>query len=54
MVLKDQDKTVMMSARNLPNIATVRADMINVYDILKGDTLVVTREAVARIEEVFA
>ena len=53
-VLKDQDKTVMMSARNLPNIATVRADMINVYDILKGDTLVVTREAVARIEEVFA
>ena len=53
-VLKDQDKTVMMSARNLPNIATVRADMINVYDILKGDTLVVTREAVAKIEEVFA
>ncbi len=53
-VTGDIDEKVTMSARNLPDIATTRADMINVYDILKGDTLVLTKDAVARIEEVFA
>ncbi len=53
-VTGDIDEKVIMSARNLPDIETIRADMINVYDILKGDTLVLTKDAVARIEEVFA
>ena len=53
-VLADNDEKVILSARNLPRIATAQADMINVYDILKGDTLVLTRDAVARIEEVYA
>ena len=53
-VLANNDEKVILSARNLPRIATAQADMINVYDILKGDTLVLTRDAVARIEEVYA
>ena len=53
-VLANNDEKVILSARNLPRIATAQADMINVYDILKGDTLVLTRDAVAKIEEVYA
>ncbi|MCR5005531.1 MAG: 50S ribosomal protein L4 [Clostridiales bacterium] len=50
----DNNKNVILSARNLPGIKTERAEMINTYDILKYDTLVVTKDAVAKIEEVFA
>ncbi len=53
-VLADNDKNVFMSARNLPAIKTTLTSTINVYDILKGDTLVLTKDAVAKIEEVFA
>ena len=53
-VIADQDEKVILSARNLPKIGTVVAENINVYDILKGDTLVLTKDAVAKIEEVFA
>jgi large subunit ribosomal protein L4 len=45
---------VIISARNLPKFSTAVADNINVYDILKGDTLVLTKDAVAKIEEVYA
>lgn len=52
-VLADNDKNVVMSARNLPAIKTTLTSTINVYDILKGDTLVLTKDAVAKIEEVY-
>ena len=53
-VMADNDQKVFMSARNLPGIKTSLADAINVYDIMKGDTLILTRDAVAKIEEVYA
>ena len=43
-----------LSANNLPKVATTALNNINVYDILKYDTVVVTSEAVAAIEEVYA
>lgn len=45
---------VMLSARNIPNVKTASVGTINVYDLLKYDTFVVTKEAVAQIEEVYA
>ena len=53
-VIGEQDQNVIYSARNLPTFFTAVADNINVYDILKGDTLVITKDAVAKIEEVYA
>ena len=53
-VLGEKDDNVIISARNLPTISTAVADNINVYDILKGDTVVLTKDAVAKIEEVYA
>ena len=48
------DKNVVLSARNLKNIKTASTNTINVYDILKYDTVVATKAAVATIEEVYA
>ncbi|MCM1124917.1 MAG: 50S ribosomal protein L4 [Lachnospiraceae bacterium] len=53
-VLGDNDEKVVMSARNIPTIKTALVGTINVYDILKGDTLVLTKDAAAKIEEVYA
>lgn len=53
-VIGEQDQNVICSARNLPKVSTAVAENINVYDILKGDTLVITKDAVAKIEEVYA
>ena len=53
-VLGDMDKNVILSARNIPNVKTAQVNTINVYDILKGDTLVLTKDAVAKIEEEYA
>ena len=53
-VIGEQDTNVILSARNLPTVSTAVAENINVYDILKGDTLVLTKDAVAKIEEVYA
>ena len=53
-VLDKKDDKVELSARNLPNVRTILSNSINVYDILKYDTLVITRDAVAQIEEVYA
>ena len=53
-VLNDGDKNAAMSARNIPTVKTAYTNTINVYDILKYDTLVVAKEAVAKIEEVYA
>lgn len=52
-VTADKDATVEKSARNIPNIKPLKATGLNVYDILAYDKLVMTRDAVARVEEVF-
>ena len=53
-VIADNDEKITMSARNIPTVKTALVNSINFYDILKGDTLVLTRDAVAKIEEVYA
>ncbi|MCI5943292.1 MAG: 50S ribosomal protein L4 [Eubacterium sp.] len=53
-VTKDVDSVVVKSANNLPKVKTAVTNTINVYDILKYDTMVVTKEAVAALEEVYA
>lgn len=53
-VTKDNDQNVMLSARNIPDVKTALTNTINVYDILKYDTVVITKDAVAAIEEVYA
>lgn len=45
---------VMLSARNIQGVKTAAVNNMNVYDILKYDTVVVTKEALAKIEEVYA
>jgi large subunit ribosomal protein L4 len=52
-VTKENDQIVIKSANNLPAVKTANTRTINVYDILKYDAMVVTREAVADIEEVY-
>ncbi len=53
-VTKDKDEKVILSARNIPTVKTTMTNGINVYDILKYDSLVITKDAVAAIEEVYA
>ncbi|MTI94231.1 MAG: 50S ribosomal protein L4 [Firmicutes bacterium] len=54
LVTAGSEPVVYKSARNIPGVVTSSADSINTYDIVNSDTLIVTRDAVARIEEVFA
>ena len=53
-VTADNDKNVYMSARNIENVKTLPANTLNVYDVLKYNTVVLTKDAVAKIEEVYA
>ena len=53
-VLKENDEKVVLSARNIADVQTSLVNTINVYDILKHNTLVMTKEAVQAIEEVYA
>ena len=53
-VLGQDDEKAIISARNIPDVKTAQTNSINVYDILKYNTLVVTKEAVKSIEEVYA
>lgn len=53
-ILNENDQNVVLSARNIPAVKTALTNTINVYDILKYDTVVVTKAAVATIEEVYA
>ena len=53
-VMDGSNKNVMLSARNIPEVKTAAVNTINVYDLLKYNTLVMTKEAVAKIEEVYA
>ena len=53
-VLNENDTNVVKSASNIANIQTALTNTINVYDILKYNTVVVTKDAVKTIEEVYA
>ena len=53
-VLADKNLNVQASARNIPNTKTALVNTINTYDILKYGTLVLTKDAVEKIEEVYA
>jgi 50S ribosomal protein L4, bacterial/organelle len=53
-VLNENESNVVLSARNIPNVLTASTSTINVYDILKYNTVVTTKAAVASIEEVYA
>jgi len=53
-VLNENDQNVVLSARNIPEVKTALTNTINVFDILKYNTLIVTKDAVATIEEVYA
>lgn len=53
-VLGDGNENAVLSARNIPSVKTAFVNTINVYDILKYNTVVATKAAVANIEEVYA
>jgi large subunit ribosomal protein L4 len=53
-VLGDKNENVVRSAKNIPNVKTAYVNTINVYDILKYNKFIVTKEAAAKIEEVYA
>ncbi len=53
-VLPEKDEKVVLSARNIPNVATISSDMLSVYDVMKYSTVIMTKAAVASIEEVYA
>ena len=53
-VLEDDNKNAELSARNIPDVKTARTNTINVYDIMKYNTVIVTKAAVTTIEEVYA
>ena len=53
-VLDSLDKKAIISARNLPDVATCQADSINTYDIMKYSTVVATKAAIEKIQEVYA
>ncbi len=48
------DKNVVLSARNIADVQTATVSTMNVYDVMKHNTVVVTKDAVASIEEVYA
>ena len=54
LVLAENDEKIIKSARNIPGVKTAQVNTLNVYDILNCDNLVVVKEAVAQIEEVYA
>lgn len=53
-VTADGNPNVTKSARNISGVKPLRVDFINVYDLLNYDTLLITRDAVAKVEEVYA
>ncbi len=53
-VLHGDDGNVILSSRNIPHVKVSFTNTINVYDILKYNTMIVTKDAVAAIEEVYA
>lgn len=53
-ILGDKDNNVILSGRNIANVRTALPNTINTYDVMKYHTVVLTKDAVAKIEEVYA
>ncbi len=53
-VIAENDANVVLSARNMANVNTTLVNTMNVYDVMNAKTLVLTKDAVAKIEEVYA
>ena len=53
-LIVNDDKNVVLSARNIPTVKTISVNNINVYDILKYDTFVISKDVLQNIEEVYA
>ncbi len=53
-VIADNDLNVVASAKNVADVDTTLVNTINVYDVMKANTVVLTKDAVAKIEEVYA
>ena len=53
-ILDDLDRNAILSARNIPNVITAQVNTINTYDIMKYSTVIATKAAVAKLEEVYA
>ena len=54
MITEDANKNVVLSARNIPDVKTESRAAINVYDIMKYESLIMTKDAVKALEEVYA
>ena len=53
-ILAENDQNTVLSARNMADVNTTLTNQLNVYDIMKGGTIVLTKDSVAKIEEVYA
>jgi large subunit ribosomal protein L4 len=53
-VIPEKNENIEKSSRNIPGVKTLLVNTINVYDIVKHNSFIVTREAVSKIEEVYA
>ncbi|MPM80090.1 50S ribosomal protein L4 [bioreactor metagenome] len=53
-VLADNDEKIIKSARNIPGINTMNADSINTYQVLLHDKFIITKDALSKLEEVYA
>ncbi|ABN54102.1 MAG TPA: 50S ribosomal protein L4 [Hungateiclostridium thermocellum] len=54
LVLADKNRNVELSARNIPGLKTLFVNTMNVYDIIRHDKFIITKDAVAKVEEVYA
>jgi large subunit ribosomal protein L4 len=53
-VIPERDEAVILAARNIPGVKTAYVNTINVYDILNCDSFLITKDAVNKVEEVYA
>lgn len=53
-VINENDQNIVLSARNIPSVRTSLTNTINVYDVMRAGTLILTKAAVTTIEEVYA
>ena len=52
-VIADKNKNVQMSARNIPGVKTLLVNTMNVYDIIRHEKFIITKDAVSKVEEVY-
>ena len=53
LVVTDADEAVVRAANNIPTVTTINTSLINVYDVMANEKLVITKEAVKKIEEAY-